>query len=295
MALCALTLASCGGTKKSASDFKDVKLSKESSINDSLGYLVGQMYGLNTVGQQLGDTTLSKEDREAFNEGFYAGLGLATDNDQYNMGLLAGLSAAKTAFGWNKDLGTKVEADAIASGYKKGLETKGEGAAVQSAMQQVDSKVSASLQNMMQKKAKEAKDAYLKDKKDVKKAGENYYNVKKAGNGQKLELGNTANVKMSLKDEKGNELMQGMGDQVQPMPVGGTGTPAIDTILPQLKVGDQIEIVATAYDIYGDRTPGNLKPTDIVLIGLEIVPEGAAEAPAAAAAPAAAPAPAPAK
>ncbi len=77
---------------------------------------------------------------------------------------------------------------------------------------------------------------------------------------------------MNLLDTKGKEIMPGSGEQVNPVMVGQSPMPQLDKVLPLLKEGAVVEILTTGAEIFGNRTPQNVKPMDVYVISIETVP-----------------------
>lgn len=265
-AACALMLASCGnGAEKSADDFKDVKLDAKSSTADSLAYLMGDMMGLQTQQMASNDSTVNKD---AFNKGFYAGIAMVkTDDMSFNQGLMAGIQAAGQLADMKKSFGVETSVDALASGYKNGLKEKAE----DQTMMDIQGKMMNAMRNALATASNKAVKAYANGK-DYKNEGNAYYKVKKAGDGQQLAKGVQTAVKMRLLDTKGKEVMPGAGDQASPVMVGQAPMSVLNTVLPKVKEGTQLEVLTTGAEIFNGRTPQGINPMDVLVLSIEVVP-----------------------
>ncbi len=262
---CALILTGCGEGKKGEGDYKEVKLNKETTTTDSIAYLVGNMAGIQRQYMAKNDSTI---DAKAFDEGFYAGLSLAKmDNNHYNQGLLMGLQAAMQMADMNTNYKMTMTTDAVASGYKAGIKQEPN----EQKAGDIQLQATNAMNNAIIKASEKVVSDYAKGK-DYKKEGNVYYKEKKAGNGAKLAIGSQAHVKMNLLDTKGKEIMPGSGEQVNPVMVGQSPMPQLDKVLPLLKEGAVVEILTTGAEIFGNRTPQNVKPMDVYVISIETVP-----------------------
>lgn len=271
-AACALVLTACGGEKKSADDFKDVKLSKESSVADSVSYLMGNLMGIQTQQILKNDSTI---DEKSFNEGYYAALGLVKlDNMSYNQGLMMGLQAAGQLADMKANYDIQTSIDALASGYAAGVKEKTD----ESTMMKLQTQASAATDHAMSIASAKVLDKYAKGK-NYKKQGNTYYNIKKAGDGTQVSKGSQTGVKLRLFDTKGKEIMPGSGDQASPVTVGQSPMPMLDAVLPLVKEGASFEILTTGAEVFQGRTPQGVKPMDVYVISVEVVPYTAEPAP----------------
>lgn len=272
-AACALMLASCGsGDETSSEDFKDVKLDDKTSTADSLAYLMGDMMGIQAQQMAKNDSTI---DEKAFSKGFYAGIAIVkTDDMSFNQGLMAGIQAAGQLADMKKSFGIESSVDALASGYKKGLKETVE----DQTMMDVQNKMMTVTSNAIASASAKAVQAYAKGK-DYSNEGSAYYKVKQAGNGQQLKQGVQTSVKMRLFDSKGKEVMPGSGDQANPVMVGQAPMPVLNTVLPKVKEGTQLEVLTTGAEIFNGRTPQGIDPMEVLVLSIEVLPYESQAAP----------------
>lgn len=277
--VCALVLTACGGgvDVKDADDYKDVKVTKETSREDSLGYMIGNMAAWQHVMMVQNDSTMNGDEAmKAYNEGYFAGLSLVQEGkDAYNKGLLAGINAGLDIQELNSLYGLKITPDAVASGYKADMGSKAD------EKKAADSQNTAMsvMRNLVAEKSAAAKAAFAK-KGNYKKEGNEYYRQLKQGNGAVAQKGQQVHVKMNMLDAQGREVMPGAGDQINPMFVGNAPMPIVNNVLSMMKEGDVYEILVTGEEVFGGgRTPQNVKPLEVYTFTIELVPASEVPAP----------------
>lgn len=276
-ALCTLLLAACSNSQTGSNDYKDVKISKSSTKEDSLAYMVGNMAAWQHVMMTKNDSTLSNEAAmKAYNDGYFAGLGMIKDGEEaYNKGLMAGIQSGLDIQEIGKMYDIKLSKDALASGYKADMNSKPD------EMKANESRDGAMkvMRNLVVAKTNAAKDEYAK-KVGFKKEGTDYYRRTKSGSGESAaKEGEQIFVKMNLLDPAGKEIMPGAGDQVNPMMIGNAPMPALNKILSLMKEGDVYELLVTGEDVFGGgRTPQNVTPLGVYTMTIERV--SASEMPA---------------
>lgn len=278
-AVCALALSACGGGAdvKDAGDYSEVKLTKETSQEDSLGYMIGNMAAWQHVMMVQNDTTMKGEEAmKAYNEGYFAGLSLVQDGkDAYNKGLLAGINAGLDIQELNRLYGLKISPDAVASGYKADMNSQAD------EKKAADSQNGAMsvMRNLVATRSAAAKAEYAKKGK-YQKDGNEYYRLVKQGNGAAAQGRSQVYVKMNMLDAKGQEVMPGAGDQINPMTVGNAPMPVMNKILSMMKDGDVYELLVTGEEVFGGgRTPQNVKPLEVYTFTIELVPDSEVPAP----------------
>lgn len=263
-ALCAIALTACDGSKN---PYREVKLDKQTSADDSLGYLIGEMAAFEQINMAQQDTTMAgPAAKESYEDGFLAGMRALKDGDDaYNRGLQAGIMYGSQLEMMNKQTGLNVQKGAVFSGFQTALKAD---SVDQKKAQDIQTTAVNILNNATQKKAKEAINAYIKGK-NYTKSGDNYFRVAKKGTGAKLTKGETVTATASIKDQKGKELFPS-----QPMPaVVGVGQlpPFLEDKIMMMDMGSTYDFIITANDFQGQTPPG-MNPGEVYIMTIQLSP-----------------------
>ncbi len=305
IAMCGLVLSSCGSTS-----FKDVKLDKNATANDSIAYLFGEQNASQKVQLMAQDTTLKSEDaQKKFDEGFKAGIAALKDADvAYLYGFMSGSNAIATLKMQGKELGEDFSADALVSGYTNAFDPKKPG----TLKKEISDNASLNqgllmslMQNLQQKATKKAADEAVKQaeaaKKQLpaiaKKEGYNavngvYVKTVNAGN-EALTDGQQISVNISLEEQGGKVIFPPMQSN-QTVGQAATYSPAVDKVMSTFKMGGHYRLLGSASDLFPADMVAELvrakqiDPSKLYVFDYEILGEAAntPAAPAAGAAPA---------
>lgn len=267
-AACALLLASCGGNKT-------VKLDKNSTPGDSIGYLFGEMLHSQHISYAENyDTTMKAQKAlDSYSEGFEKGLELLkADDDAYNKGLADAMTARQQILGLNKEYDCNITTDALLSGFKANGNKTMDAAAAQKLNTQLNEIV---MRLHAQKTAKSAKEAIAKanelaKKKGYKTTGDIRYKAQKEGTGDKLKNGANIKANFTIKDKDGKEVIP--ATQGSSLTVGNTAfSPLLDKALPMLKVGSVYEFITTPAELFGEQLPPQIDAAEPLYFNIEVV------------------------
>lgn len=258
VALMALVLVGCG--KKGADKFKDVKLDKNATATDTIGYYMGEYLANVRTQMAENDTVLKSDDAKAkFDEGFYCGLeALSGDDQAFNRGFISGVMAAAEIMMKAEAADEKIQMDAFASGYANSFDKNGKPVkdldkrvnehryVLMAKLQQLEGRImNKQIEDALKKTDAAKKNVEATAKKEgYSKMGNYYVKTVDKGTGTKLTKGENVIATIGIRDVAGNVVMpQGQISQVIGEPTNFF--PPIDALQLNMDLGGKYYIIGT--------------------------------------------------
>lgn len=263
-------ITSCsGGGKSDKEDYQNL------SLMDSISFYFGEMQGVGYWQQAQMDSTLAGDkNKEAYQKGLLDAMQLIGTDPVYNQGVMTGIQVAMSMQQFKMEYGEDLNKKLVIEGMRAALRsnTSSSGEAISNSFNVLLTNFEAERANKIDKALKKSTEEFLASHKNFKryKNSKIYTNVINPGTGEAVSMGDVLDVDMTMSTvtDTPNQIVN-----TNDLRVGQSFPPnkSIGLVISELKVGDEIEILASAEEVLGqNKNQYDVKDTDLVLVKIKV-------------------------